>query len=229
MFNLDTNAAKTEESANNRINESGIYAGVITRAEWTKGANSQAEFLGIDFKDDEGREANYMNICFKKRDGENSFGYNIINKIMACCSLRQLNKAQVGDKLSCPELVGARVSFALQAEHDWFKDKTTGEYKPTVNMIISTPFKADSGQSAKEVLEQSPAELIKTIKVNDRKPKDKPVDTPAQSWGNAPANHAPQQAPSYNQAPAGSGVNYFDDDIPFAPIGLQHPGLLLSM
>lgn len=215
MFNLDVEAAKTSDSISNRINESAIYTGVITRAEWSKGiGESQAEFFNIDFKDDEGKEANYMSICFKKRDGTNSFGYNIMNKIMACTGQRSLNKAQMGEKLMCPELTNARIKFALQAEHDWYQDKVTGEWKPTVNMIISIPFKADTGQSAKEVLEQSQAVAITTTVVNDRKPKEKPVDNLApqqaqQSWGNAPANHtlAPQQ-PSPQEA-----GNF--DDIPF--------------
>jgi single-stranded DNA-binding protein len=53
----------------------------------------------------------------------------------------------------------------------------------------------------------------------------------AQSYGqkppvpNNPANGQPQQkAPQYNDPSMD-----FDDDIPFAPIGLQYPHLLLSM
>lgn len=215
-FTLDTEAANSADTMSTRINASGIYTGTITRAEWSKGTGeSKAEFLNIDFKDDEGQEANYMSICFKKRDGSNNFGYNIINKIMACCSLRSLNKAQLGDKLMCPELTNARVKFALQAEADWFKDKTTGEQKPTVNMSISIPFKADSGQSAKEVLSQAPAVSITTTVVKDRKPKDKPVDAGRQSWGNTPQQAAPQMAPAAPAAQYAPPSNDFDDDIPF--------------
>lgn len=216
MFNLDVEAAKTSDSISNRINESAIYTGTITRAEWSKSQTSQAEFFNVDFKDDEGKEANYMSICFKKGDGTNSFGYNIMNKIMACTGQRSLNKVSIGDKVTCPELTNARVSFALQAEHDWYQDKQTQEWKPTVNMVISTPFKADTGQSAKEVLEQSPAVAITTTVVSDRKPKDKPVDNlvPQQSA-------APQMTPAYDpNGPQSYGTkqepsNDFDDDIPF--------------
>ena len=214
MFNLDVEAAKTAESNGNRINESGIYTGTITRAEWSKSQTSQAEFFNVDFKGDDGKEASYMSICFKKGDGTNSFGYNIMNKIMACTGQRSLNKVPMGEKITCPELTNARVSFALQAEHDWYQDKNTGEWKPTVNMVISTPFKADTGQSAKEVLEQLPAEAIKTTVVNDRKPKEKPVDNlaPQQSV-------APQMAPAYDpNGPQSYGTKAADDsfdDIPF--------------
>ena len=214
MFNLDTNAAKTDDAIGSRINESGIYAGSIVRAEWTKSPSSQAEFLNLDFKTDEGKEANYMSICFKKGDGTSSFGYNIINKMMACCGLRQLNKQQLGEKTVCPELTNARIKLALQAEADWYADKNTGEQKPTTNMHVYVPFKADSGQSAKEVLEQSAAELITKLVVNDRKPKDKPIESAPQSYGAAQAQHAPQMAPAYQGAPAGQGAD-FDDDIPF--------------
>jgi hypothetical protein len=216
MFNLDVAAASTSDSISNRINASGIYTGVITRAEWSKSQTSQAEFFNIDFKDDEGKEANYMSICFKKGDGTNSFGYNIMNKIMACTGQRSLNKVVVGDKTTCPELTNARIKFALQAEQDWYKDKTTGEYKPTTNMIISIPFSSQTGQSAKEVLESAPAVAITTTVVKDRKPKDKPMaDMNApQSFGTPPPNHQPpQMAPA--QAQYSAPTTDFDDDIPF--------------
>lgn len=212
MFNLDTNAAKTDDSQSNRINESGIYSGVITRAEWSKSKSSQAQFMNIDFKTDDGKESNYMNLIIKGKDGQNVFGYNILNKIMACCGLRHLSGVQMGEKMVCPELTNARIKFALQAEPDWFKDKDTGEQKPIINMIISVPFKHDSGQSAKEILEQLPATQITTLKVSDRKAKDKPVDVPVQSWGNAPASHAPQMSPAY-QHPAQVSDDF--DDAPF--------------
>jgi hypothetical protein len=139
-----------------------------------------------------------------------------MHKIMACTGQRSLNKVPMGEKVTCPELTNVRIKFALQAQHDWYQDKQTGEWKPKVDMVISTPFKADTGQSAKEVLEQSQAVAINTTVVNDRKPKDKPVDNLApqqsqQSWGNAPANHpAPNMAPAPQQ-----GAQDFDDDIPF--------------
>jgi len=224
MFNLDVEAANAEDSMNTRIDKSGIYTGTITRAEWSKSQTSQAECFDLDFVNDEGLEAKYMRIWFKKKDGTNSFGYNVMNRIMACCSLRTLNKVQMGDKVTCPELTNARITFALQAEADWYEDKNTGEQKPTINMIISAPFKADTGQSAKEILATPPlpATQIKTLVVNDRKPKDKPMaamQAPAQSWGTPPAQMAPQQSgPAYQQAPhqefakAGQG---FDDDLPF--------------
>lgn len=213
MFTLDTEAAKTEDTLGSRIDKSGVYPGTITRAEWSKSATSQAEFFNIDFKDDEGKDAKYMNLIIKNKLGEKAFGYNILNRIMACCALRQLTSVPVGDKMQCPELTNMRVQFALQAEADWFKDKVTGEYKPTTNMIISVPFSAQSGQSAKEVLEQLPATAITTIVVSDRKPKDKPVDAGQQQYSGAP-----QMAPAYTPAPQQGGGNAADfetDDIPF--------------
>jgi len=207
MFNLDVEAANAEDSMNTRIDKSGIYTGTITRAEWSKSQSSLAECFDLDFVNDEGLESKYMRIWFTKKDGTNSFGYNVMNRIMACCSLRTLNKVQMGEKLTCPELTNARITFALQAEADWYEDKNTGEQKPTINMIISTPFKADTGQSAKEVLAQLPADQIKTFVVNDRKPKDKPMaamQAPAQSWGTPP----PVTQQQSNQPE-------FDDSIPF--------------
>ena len=213
MFDLDVNAAKTDDSVSNRINESGIYTGTITKAEWSKSLSSQAQFFNIDFESDDGKTANYMSICFKKGDGTNSFGYNIMNKIMACCAVRKLTSVQMGEKLTCPELTNVRVKFALQAEHGWFEDKNSGEQRQKVDMIISVPFKADTGQSAKEVLESLPASQVNTIKVTDRKPKEKPAATQAPaSYGTPP----PQMAPQYNTAPpAESNQDYDEDTMPF--------------
>lgn len=210
MFNLDVEAANADDLMNTRIDKSGIYTGTITRAEWSKSQTSKAEAFDLDFVSDEGLESKYMRIWFKKKDGTNSFGYNVMNRIMACCSLRTLNKVPMGEKITCPELTNARITFALQAEAGWYEVKNTGEQKPTVNMIISTPFKADSGQSAKEVLGQLPAEQIKTLVVSDRKPRDKPISSmqaPAPQMAPAHQQAAPQMAPAYQQTPTPQGYN----------------------
>ncbi len=219
MFNLDTTAVNASDTFSSRVDKSGIFSGVITRAEWSKSSTSQAEFFNIDFKTDEGLEANYMSICFKKSDGTNAFGYNILNKIMACCALRSITSVDVDGKKVCPELTNARIRFALQAENDWYEDKNTGEQKPTVNMHISIPFKADTGQTAKEVMSNEQATAIDCTVVYDKKPKDKPLQTLApqqQSWGSAPQQSASQMAPAYQQvAPQNNASSDDMSEIPF--------------
>ena len=207
MFQLDTNAAKSVIGGGNRINESGIYDGVITRAEWTKSPSSSAEFLNIDFKSDDGREANYMSICYKKGDGSNSFGWNTLNALMACAKLRGVTSVNHGGKDICPELTNAQITIALQAEGDWFQDKETGEWKPTTNMHIYVPFTKDTKQTAKELLDGISGDTYGKLTITDRKGKDKPV-----SGGySEPQNSMPQNsAPQYNEPPMD-----FDDEIPF--------------
>ena len=174
MFQLDQAAASSVNGGGNRINESGIYDGVITRAEWSQSQSSQAAFLNLDFKSDDGKEANYMSICFQKGNGERAFGYNTMMAIMACCKLRNITQAQMGDKLVCPELTNARVTLGLQAEADWFQDKVTNEWKPTTNMQVFIPFNSETKQTAKEFLEGASSSVYGKISISDRKPKPKP-------------------------------------------------------
>lgn len=212
MFQLDTNAAKSVTGAGNYINESGLYDGVITRAEWSDSPSSQAKFLNLDFKSDEGQEANYMSICYQKGDGTKSFGYNTMMAIMACCKVRSVTSQNVNGKNVCPELTGAHVTLGLQAEADWYQDKDTSEYKPTTNMHIYLPFTKDTKQTAKELLDNLSGDTYGRVLIKDKKAKDKPsagASSQQQSgWGQPQQQQAPQQ--QYNGAPMD-----FDDDIPF--------------
>lgn len=219
MFQLDTNAASSVNGGGNRISESGIYSGEITKAEWSNSNSSQAEFLNIDFKSDDGREARFMSICYKKGNGEQSFGYNTMMALIACTKNRSVSAQDYNGKSVAPELMGKKVKLALQAEPDWFLDSDTGEYKPTTNMHIYVPFEYESGKSAKELLNKQDAQLINTLVVNDKKAKEKPVANQGQQQG----GFTPQQqgGTAYSEPPID-----FDDGIPFAPIGLQNPSIL---
>jgi hypothetical protein len=204
MFHLDAEAAKSVNGSGSRINESGVYDGFITRAEWTDSPSSQAKFLNIDFKCHDGREASYMSICYQKGDGSKSFGYNTMMAIMACMKIRGVTSSNVAGKNVCPEMTGSAITLALQAEGDWYQDKNTGEWKPTTNMHIYVPFSSETKQTAKEILDNLSGETYGKISINDKKPKPKPQDQYNQQ-------QAHQQAqPQYNEPPMD-----FDDGIPF--------------
>lgn len=210
MFQLDTEAASKVNGGGNRINESGIYKGKITRAEWSASNSSQAAFLNIDFKSDCGKEAKFMSICYQKGDGSKAFGYDTMMAIIATTKNRQVTSADYNGKKVCPELIDKPIALALQAEQDWYFDDQSGDYKPTTNMLIYVPFVYDTGHTAKELLSKLEPQTITRLVVNDRKPKDKPVQ---QSQGGF--------APNQQSAPQGGASNPmeppidFDDDIPF--------------
>lgn len=206
MFTLDTKAASNVNGGGNRINESGIYKGKITRAEWNTSNSSQAGFLSIDFKSDDGKEAKFMSICYQKGDGTRAFGYDTMMAIMAVTQNRNITSANLNGKNVCPELKDKPITLALQAEGDWYQDEQTGEYKPTTNMVIYVPFNYQTGQTAKELLAGINASVINNLVVNDRKGKDKPQ----QGYAN--------QSQPQTQAQAGFTPqmnNDYDDSIPF--------------
>lgn len=204
MFTLDQEAAKSVGQSN-RINESGIYAGVITRFEYSESQSSQAKFVNIDFKTNDGREANYMSLCYQKGDGGRAFGYNTIMAIMACTGVNQTSMVNHNGKNICPELTNKPIAFALQAEGDWFQDKETGDWKPTTNMHIAMPFDVQTRKTAKETLENSEAKTVNVFKPTDKPGKPKPMPTQAQQGGYN------DSMPSYDIPPA----NFDDEDFPF--------------
>lgn len=200
MFSLDQNAAVQVNGGGNRISESGIYKGKITRAEWSSSQSSQAAFINIDFKSDDGMEANYMSICYQKGDGQQAFGYKTLMAIMAVCGVQNITQASHNGKTICPELTDKAIALALQAESDWYQDKNTNEWKPTTNMHIYVPFERATGKTAKEKLQNLEAKTHLTLKVNDKKPKPQPMPTQYE--------HQQSQA-QYSDVPE------FSDNIPF--------------
>lgn len=192
MFTLDNQAAM-DLNQSNRLNESGIYFGTITRAEYTDSPNG-AGFLNIDFKTDDGKEANYMSLCHRKNDGSRAFGFNIIMAIMACMGVQKTSEVNHNNKRICPELTGKRVGLALQAEADWYWCKKDYKMKQTTNMNIFMPFDPQSKQTAKEKIQQTPAELINKLTVEDKPAKPEPMPTQAQqemAQANQPYNQSP--------------------------------------
>ncbi len=217
MFTLDNNAAM-DLNQSNRINETGIYFGAITRAEYTDSPNG-AGFLNIDFKTDDGKESNYMSLCYRKNDGGKAFGYNMIMAIMACMNVQKTSEVSHEGKRVCPELVGKRIGFAMQAEADFYWCKKDFKFKPTTNMHIFMPFDAQTKQTAKEKIQNAAPELIGKLKLEDKPAKPEPIPTQAQqermqqggcqvSQGSSPdfmSDSYPQDQWDNNQTPVDNG------------------------
>lgn len=202
-YQLDTKAAKSADQINARIDTTGKYLGVFTRAEPTK---SQKGSQGIDFsfKADNGATADYLTIWTHNASGETLHGYKLLMAIMTCMRVKAL-KPEVGEvekydaeskqrvKVAVPlfkDLMGKPVGLLLQMEQYAKKDGSTA-WKPA----IFAPFDTDEF-TASEILNQSAKQetLAKMVAILKDRPLKASADTPA---------------------PAAGGLADFADDIPF--------------
>lgn len=187
---------------------SGGYDLKIVRAQMKEG-----KFLEFDFEEKEGRKFQFISINHTKNDNTpNEFGHKMINAIMGCVGVSQLTCDQQGN---VPELSGKylkgilqRVNYTKQSGENAGKDGFRFEFK--------MPASIKDGRTVKEMVEQKPAEAFDRY-AESVEDKDERGSIPSQ-----PAQQAPQSAqPQYSDVPMD-----FDDDIPFAPVGLQYRNLL---
>lgn len=209
-FTLDTQAAKAGSGGSGRIDTTGKYKGKIKFAKTWKTDNG-ANMVVIKFESDEGQSAD-LRICTHSGDAkgnEPTYGYKQIQAIMACLKVRSLTEVEqvIEDydheskevkpmkRMVFKEMTGAKIGLALY-RHDQTNSQNGNDF---FAMDIAAPFNYESEQTAKEVLDQKPAEQLSKI-VLSMKDKD-----------------SRQQAGSFSsgydmQAPAGSDLH---EDIPF--------------
>jgi len=208
---LDTNLAKQADNTNASIRESGKYVGIITRAERLV-SQQGTEGLGLSFKSSTGQAADYLDIYTHKSNGEALSGAKTVNAILACLKLRGAEeggivcekwdantKKRVNVRVEgYPDLMGKKIGLLLQKELTTsIKDGSDRE-----GVTIYAVFNAETELTASEILDgkQSPERLPKMVEalmanpVRDRREK-KPAGRPA--------------------APARTGFDDMDDDIPF--------------
>ena len=90
MFALDKNAAKAADNKSAFIGEAGKYIGKFTRAEYMEKKETGSTGIGFTFKTNEGAEGQfYVNLSYQ-HGTRNDGGYQLINAIMACMSLRNV-------------------------------------------------------------------------------------------------------------------------------------------
>lgn len=205
-YNLDTEAARAANTGGNFLNETGKFVGIFTRAEAVT-AGTGTEGIEFTFKAQDGREAPYLTIYTYKKDGTALPGLKTVNAIMTCLGLREIkptegmvDRFEDGKKVPTkatifPAMQGKPIGLLLQRVEYM---KTKGEAAGTIGhkVEIFAPFKADTEQTAIEVLDRAPAgglaRLVERLA-------DKPL----------PAGKAPHAASA--PVPAAD----FDDDIPF--------------
>lgn len=195
-YQLDTNAAKQADSINSRIDQSGKYLGILTRAEpITSKKGSQG--VDLSFKSETGASADYMTIWTHNGDGKQLQGFNALMAIMTCLRTKNL-KAESGEvekydatqqkrvKVVVPlfkELMNKPIGLLLHMEE---YEKTAGgtAWKPA----ISAAFDKDEF-TASEILSkaQKPETLAKMVHAL----RDRPLKA-----GSASSKPASQSQPS---------------------------------
>ncbi|WP_213993821.1 hypothetical protein [Sodalis sp. dw_96] len=223
------------------ISETGAYEGVITAAIYTFGRDgSKSQALELSF-DSNGLKANYLRINFIGKDGQSTFGAGLVYALMFAAGVKKLEPAQVqgeqGPEWHCPSLVNKKVGLFLQKV---LYTKTT-DGSDGYRFEIRNVFQPGTRKTYAEYSENAPAEDIAALELS-MKDKDDRQRTPQHSgpagggWGqpvnpytaqtaaaqNGVPNSRLQQAATQHAAAQNEPPMDFDDDIPFAPLGLQY-------
>lgn len=207
---IDNNAAKI--GGQGRINATGGYEGVITRAEPVK-KSSGVIGIEIDFKTGDGASALFLDLYTQNGQGEELSGRRIVDALMLCLRVKSMdtkritvekwdNDAKAMIKTTCEnfvDLIGKPIGLVLQKEHSVYKGQ------PKERMIIYACYDIASRKTPKEIMERSTKAvaldtILATIKDKHVKPKDQAGGgSHGNGYGNGGANSMPD----------------FDDDIPY--------------
>ena len=220
MFALDQNAARAADNKSAFIDEAGKYIGTFTRAEHMEKQETGSTGIGFTFKSREGAEGQfYVNLSYQ-HGTRNDGGYQLINALMACMSLRNVgdpqpieiekwdNDAKQRVKATVPgfpDLMNKEVGLLIQMEIE--KKSEKGLPRPT----IFAPFSAESEKTASEILDTkkpAAAKLERMVQQVMNKPlvDRRPAGSRNSSGGDDYAAYA-GSAPRHDDDPFG--------DIPF--------------
>lgn len=219
-FNLNPDLAREGSGGGaGRIDSSGAYKGIITRAEYTT-ASTGTRGIELDFESTSGASAKFMTLWTHNAQEQEVYGFKQLMALMTCLKLRNINPqvaqvkkydSQAGKEIVAqatiyPELMNKPIGLILQREE---YRKGSGEIGE--KMSFFAPFDAQTNQLAKEILDQSPAKGVEKIIVSL---KDKLL--PKEQSG-ATAGFYQNASQSQSQQPQGNGgyADQFDDSIPF--------------
>jgi len=208
--------ARKADAVSSVIRESGLYTGLITRAEKLTSKN-KVQGLGLSFKSDDGASANYLDLYTIKPDGTSLRGFSIVQALLCCLRMRNVDDGEITfdkwDRESgrivkarapgYPALMGKRIGLVLQKELG-INEMNGNE---TERMNILTVFEANSGLVSSEILDNKTE--AKQIKSLERFIATNPVrDTRKKRANQSPVRNQPQET-----SPVDDNL---DDDIPFA-------------
>lgn len=203
-YTLDTNAAKQADNINLRIDQTGKYLGIFTRAEQT---TSTKGTKGVDFsyKSDAGATADYLTIWTHNASGEPLHGFKVLMAIMTCMRVKSLSAAQ-GEvekydqasksriKVTVPlfsDLMNKQIGLLLQME-EYAKTAGGTAWKPTIFAAFDKDEFTASEILSKAVKPETLGRMVQSLK-------DRPLKGTA--------------APAHSDK--ASGFDDFEDDIPF--------------
>jgi hypothetical protein len=210
MYALDPQAARHADTAGATIKEIGKYVGEFIQAQdiTTKKGGRGVSFI---FKSASGQKAN-LAIYTTGASGERYQGFDTLMAIMTCMGLRNINpkpgkvtrydydikKEVQEDGTLFPEL-HKPIGVLLETEDYQKQDGSIG-----TRMVLKNVFQASTELIASEILDKKtqPSALGKMVDGLRHRPMK----------GAAAARRPPAQ---HSQAPAGSGFDDMDDDIPF--------------
>lgn len=207
-YTLDPKSAKAADSIVSRIDQSGKYAGTLTRVEIITSSKG-TEGVDFSFRADDGASADFLTLWTYNANGDALMGLRALNAIMTCVRVKSLTPtpgqvekwdSAAGQRSKFPatifpELTNKRIGLLLQREEYEKRDGSVG-----VKMNIVGAFDPDSELTASEILAQKtePETLEKMVSAL----RDKPLKAAKQAA-------TPPQDHGYN----GGAM---DDDIPFS-------------
>jgi hypothetical protein len=217
-LSLNAADARKADNVSSVIRETGRYVGVITRAEKLLSKN-KVEGLGLSFRSDDGASANYLDVYTVKPDGEKLRGYNIVQALLCCTRLKNVDEGEITFErwdreegrmvqtkaAGYPALMGKRIGLLLQKE--LATHSVTGEDTERLNIYVV--FEASTGLVSTEILDQkTKPERIEAL---EKFLMANPIRDTRKRTGPKPAT----QAQSNGNYGTGQGGNDFDDSIPF--------------
>lgn len=95
MLKLDTTQAAAADNITSQISEPGKYVGTITRAEKLVSQAKGTQGLGLSFRADNGRTAEYLDLYHTKGTGEALSGLKTVNAVLCCTKTKQAEEGTV--------------------------------------------------------------------------------------------------------------------------------------
>lgn len=197
-----------------RINATGAYEGVFTRAEARK-SESGAIGIEFDFKSNEGASASFLGVWRLNGNGEELSGQRIIDAIMLLLRAKSVNPilAQVDKwdkttsaviKQKClvyQEFMNKPIGLLLQKEHGTYNGA------PTEKMIIYGCYDIASKKTPMEIIDKKSAGSLDGIiaALKDKYQKGKSATT----------HHGTHSGARTADGPHGGRFADMDEDIPF--------------
>ena len=206
-YSFDKQAAIESES--NRIDSSGKYIGVFAKVKSIV-ASTGAKGIEFSFKSLTGQEANYLTIYTHNRNGEPIYGFKQLMAIMACIGVRDIspevanvterdfsqNKDVQRQVELYPALMNQPIGLILQKELYTKNDNSDGSRMGMVGF-----FEAETGRTAKERLEDSPAKTIDAMMASLEDKDSRQNLGAAPHTGNRPADNGPAHSPGFDEIP----------------------------